>query len=210
MNQTELTTSSAPFAITRVSDSTWNVKVDGFWSSSSISIYAHYNRYDNAVSLNMSVSSGGRDEKVIKSDIEAYRNYGLAIVAASDFMRDMDLVALAAEYKAQEDEALKRYEAERAARAAVQAKKDAEPVDSYEKMSAAVRALANRVGESVKFQSVSWVDQKLVVVVTNIGDGWTLATTQILRGQENTSVQYCANLAKINNYLKAATTLKLV
>jgi hypothetical protein len=67
------------------------VKVVGFWSQDPISIYVQRGWSEKVEwKFSLSVSSGGRDSKVVASDAEAYTNYGEAIVAAASVIRDME------------------------------------------------------------------------------------------------------------------------
>ena len=68
------------------------VKVHGYWSSDVISLY--YRRSwsqptgrTNMWEMQITHSSGGRDAKVVESDMDAEENFGLALVAAAKYAR---------------------------------------------------------------------------------------------------------------------------
>lgn len=77
------------------------VSVAGFWSRDPVSIYCH-RRYSGQWKFSVNVSSGGRDDKVIASDGEAYINYGEAIVAAACVAQELErrVDEIEAEYQA--------------------------------------------------------------------------------------------------------------
>ncbi|UTS52151.1 hypothetical protein [Synechococcus phage BUCT-ZZ01] len=65
------------------------VKVQGFWSGDTIHIHVRRNRsmYTGGPGWKCSInqSSGGRDSKEVESDIQAYKNYGLALIEVANF-----------------------------------------------------------------------------------------------------------------------------
>lgn len=67
------------------------VSVVGFWSRDPITIYCQRGWSEKREwKFSLSVSSGGRDTDVIKSDADAYINYGEALVAAAMVIKDLE------------------------------------------------------------------------------------------------------------------------
>ena len=67
-----------------------NYKVHGFWSSSTISIYIHNNRYgDQTWRMSISNSSGGRDDKELEFDEDAYICKAAALVDACKVVKEL-------------------------------------------------------------------------------------------------------------------------
>lgn len=72
--------------------------VKGYWSSNIINATIRRN-FRDVWEIAISHSSGGRDRKVIASDIIAERNMGVALIAVSDFMSDIDVSVLETAYQ---------------------------------------------------------------------------------------------------------------
>lgn len=103
------------------------VQVVGFWSRDPISIYCQRGWSEEVKwKFSLSVSSGGRDTKVVESDADAYINYGEAIVAAAMLIKDLEANVDQIEAGYQEYRAELAAAAERE-RAAKQALIDADP-----------------------------------------------------------------------------------
>ena len=107
---------------------TFNIKVKGYWSDSSITVYARrgYSSTDLSVwDTQITHSSGGRDTKEVASDAEASRYFAEALVAAADLAGDLmaNVESIEANYQAYRAKLRAEFEAERVAE---QAKKDAD------------------------------------------------------------------------------------
>lgn len=98
-------------------------RVDGYWSSDVITIYVDRGysfRDDGTWNVKLSHSSGGRDTDVIACDLEAEANFGHALIAMSDFAKqikaNIDVLEQSyAEYSAEVKEAQRIAEAKRQA-----------------------------------------------------------------------------------------------
>ena len=108
-------------------------KVKGFWSSSIITIFIHRNIWASAkdssaraedYEFKLSVSSGGRDQKEVESDGEAYRYFAEALVDAAnliDVIKANHIKDLEKAYQAYVNELkVRREKAEAARRAAIE------------------------------------------------------------------------------------------
>lgn len=102
------------------------VRVHGYWSNDPITVRIERggmfsaNAQEGEWTAQISHSSGGRDTKVVASDIEAAKNFGAALTAAAVFAemilaRSAELEAI---YVAWREELRQQGEAERAAKAA--------------------------------------------------------------------------------------------
>ncbi len=118
----------------RSSTSSIACQVKGYWSSDIIRVYIQRGYIGNSRDWKVSVSygSGGRDTKVVESDVEATRYFAEALIAMCDLAEQIiaQKDVLEANYQAQAEE----YRAqEEAARAEKQAKIDADPELGIEK-----------------------------------------------------------------------------
>ena len=87
------------FDINTVAETGWgsiDIKVDGYWSGNSITLYLQRNaRYNNDTlsaewKISISHSSGGRDTKSGISDIDAAINFGKAMIGVAELARDIE------------------------------------------------------------------------------------------------------------------------
>jgi len=100
-----------------------NVKVTGFWSGSSLTLYVNRRfstKDDNEWTFSVSTSSGGRDTKEVEDDMVAYKNYSAALAALCDLgtVLKMNDDKLEAAFQAQRAVDRAEREAEKAAHAA--------------------------------------------------------------------------------------------
>ena len=85
-----------------------NVKIEGFWSGSSITLYID-RRIASSTSPNwnfsVSNSSGGRDTEEVEDDMVAYKNYAAGLTAICDLatVLKMNIDKLEAAYQAQRE-----------------------------------------------------------------------------------------------------------
>jgi len=98
-----------------------DMKIKGFWSGSTITLYVQRDfgvQADWKVSV--SVSSGGRDTKEVATDSEAYTYFAEALIAATELAKAYEASTDVLESFHQEQRAVDRaeFEAERAAEAA--------------------------------------------------------------------------------------------
>lgn len=86
------------FDINTIAESGWgsiDVKVNGYWSGNSITLYLQRNvRYAEDVrtewKISISHSSGGRDTKCGINDVEAAINFGNAMIGVAKLARDIE------------------------------------------------------------------------------------------------------------------------
>ena len=114
----------------------FSVKVKGFWSSDSISVYINRSMFSDgnsatgfssAYKISVSHSSGGRDSKEVADDIEAEHYFGEALIGVAKYIREEIQPRIPAwERMYQEERAAERAEIE-AAKKEQQAKIDADP-----------------------------------------------------------------------------------
>ncbi len=87
------------------------VKVKGYWSGDSITLYLERGRFGSKEwGISISHSSGGRDTKEVQCDIAAETNFGQALVAIAQYARE--LKARFPEFEAQYQEYVAELKAE--------------------------------------------------------------------------------------------------
>lgn len=99
-----------------------SARVKGYWSRDPITMYLQ--RTENAAGevkweATISHSTGGRDPKVVESDMEAARNFGAALVAVADYCDEFlatEVDTIEAAYQKYLDEVRAAHEAEVAAK----------------------------------------------------------------------------------------------
>lgn len=103
------------------------VSVVGFWSRDPITIYCKRGWSEKKEwGFSLSVSSGGRDTKVVASDADAYVNYGEALIAACCVIKELEgkVDEIEAFYQIRAEELRQEHAAQEAAK---QAAIDADP-----------------------------------------------------------------------------------
>jgi hypothetical protein len=98
-----------------------DVKIKGFWSGSTITLYVQRGFGGKALwNVSVSVSSGGRDTKEVTTDAEAYTYFAEALIAATELAKayeaSTDVLESFYQKRAAKDRA--EFEAERALQAA--------------------------------------------------------------------------------------------
>ena len=87
------------------------VKVNGYWSSDTMTLYLERGRFDSKEwGISISHSSGGRDTKEVARDLEAETYYGEALIALAQYGRELQ--KRFPEFEAQYKEYVKKLRAE--------------------------------------------------------------------------------------------------
>ena len=120
-------------------------KVKGFWSNEQMSFYYRRRGEGNWVGT-FSSSSGGRDEKEVESDLEAYSYFAEAMGALIEFSKIIDVNQLEEEYLAAKEKYIKDRELEKAK---LQAEIDADIALSLEEANSLLDKLKSKELTSV-------------------------------------------------------------
>lgn len=114
----------------------FGVKIKGFWSSESITVYINRslftdeksaNGFSSAYKISVSHSSGGRDSKEVADDIEAEHYFGEALIGVAKFIREEIQPRIPAWERMYQAERVAERLAIEAAKKEQQAKIDADP-----------------------------------------------------------------------------------
>lgn len=109
-------------AIGRGEQSSISIKVKGYWSHSSITVYARANLFGEKGTWDFSIShsSGGRDKDEVEGDAQAARYFAEGMILAAEIVEELQSnVDVLNKYHEQMKAELKaEYEAEQAAKAA--------------------------------------------------------------------------------------------
>lgn len=132
------------------------IKVKGFWSGESITVYGDYRCYGSTGwKFTISHSSGGRDTKEVECDGEAAKNFGEAMIAAGNLVALLRSVSYINKLTSEYESALAlRAEQERIERQARQERIDADPA----------------IGESVAKEFLENLEPNEIVIAIKRGE----------------------------------------
>jgi hypothetical protein len=145
---------------------TFRVKVRGYWSRDSITIYVRRGSYgDTNWKIDISHSSGGRDSKEVESDVEAAMYFGEAMIGVAQYAKELEsrFPEFEAKYQLYVAELRAFHEQERLERERAVA---ADP----------------ELGETAAKQAIENLLTSQVIKTTRRGDNWKIEFYKQIRG----------------------------